>query len=168
MDNNTINFLINRTEYKNLINYSNSKFKMVNEDLVVNNQYMLSIENKINNNFTLKNSINFLNSNIKDSSDELRKRPDYKFLSSISYLNNKNDVFYIIFNSVGKSFDSSIPTGNDHLDSYGVFDILYKKKIHEKNFLKISIENLLNEDYQKSIGFNNNDRNINISYKINF
>ena len=32
IDNNTINFLINRTEYKNLINYSNTKFKMVNED----------------------------------------------------------------------------------------------------------------------------------------
>ncbi len=168
MNNNTINFLINRTEYKNLINYSNTKFKMVNEDLVVNNQYMLSIENKINDNFNLKNSINFLDTNIKDSSDELRKRPDYKFLSSLSYINNENDIFYIIFNSVGKSFDSSIPTGNDHLDSYNVFDILYKKKINEKNYFKISIENLLNEDYQKSIGFNNNDRNINISYKINF
>lgn len=163
IDNNTINFLINRTEYKNLINYSNTKFKMVNEDLVVNNQYVLSIENIINNYFTLKNSINFLDSNIKDSSDELRKRPDYKFLSSLSYVNNKDDIFYVIFNSVGKSFDSSIPTGNDHLDSYYVFDILYEKK-----YLKISIENLLNEDYQKSIGFNNNDRNINISYKINF
>jgi len=164
---NIFNFLINRTEYKNLINYSSSKYKMVNEDIVVNDQYTASIENKISDKITIKNSINFLKSNIKDSSDQLRKRPEYKFLSSLGYKNN-SDTFYITLKSVGKSFDSSIPTGNDYIDGYQVFDMFYKKQITDKNYLKISMDNILNKDYQKSIGFNNNDRNINISYKINF
>ena len=164
---NIFNFLINRTEFENLINYSSSKYKMVNEDIVVNDQYVASIENKINDKIVFKNSINFLKSNIRDSSDELRKRPEYKFLSSLAY-NNKNHAFYIILKSFGKSFDSSIPTGNDHLDSYQVFDASYKKKMSSNNYFKISMDNILDKDYQKSIGFNDNGRNINISYKMNF
>ena len=166
-DTNIFNFLINRTEFKNLINYSSSKYKMVNEDVVINDQYIASIENKISNKISFKNSINFLESNIKNSSDQLRKRPEYKFLSSLAY-NNKEDTFYITLKSVGKSFDSSIPTGNDYLDGYQVFDMFYKKEITDKKHLKISMDNILNKDYQKSIGFNDNDRNINISYKIIF
>ena len=166
-DSNTIDFLINRTKYKNLINYSSSQFKMVNENIVVNDQFTASIENIFNDKMVFKNSINFLESNIKDSSDQLRKRPEYKFLSSLGYKNNKN-TFYITLKSVGKSFDSSIPTGNDYIDGYQVFDMFYKKQITDKDFLKISMDNILNKDYQKSIGFNNNDRNINISYKISF
>jgi vitamin B12 transporter len=166
-ESNVFNFLINRTEFKNLINYSSSKYKMVNEDIVVNDQYTASIENKVSDKITIKNSINFLKSNIKDSSDQLRKRPEYKFLSSVVY-NNKNDSFYLTLKSVGKSFDSSIPTGNDHLDSYEVFDTFYKKKINKNNYFKLSIENIFDKKYQKSIGFNNHDRNLNISYLTNF
>lgn len=167
-DKNTINLLINKSEYKNLINYSNTKFKMVNEDFVVSTQYLLSIESIFNDNFSLKNSVNFLDTNIKNSSDELRKRPDYKFISRLKYMKNKNEIFNLILNSVGKSFDSSIPTGNDHLDSYNIVDVLYKKKINKNNNLQISIENIFNKDYQKSIGFNNNHRTINVSFKMNF
>ena len=127
-DSNIFNFLVNRTEYKNLINYSGSKFKMVNENIVVNDQYMASIESKVNDKIIFKNSINFLESNIKDSSDELRKIPEYKLLSSVVYY-NKNDTFYFTLKSIGKSFDSSIPTGNDHLDSYEVFDTFYKTSL---------------------------------------
>ncbi len=166
-ESNVFNFLINRTEFKNLINYSSIKYKMVNEDIVVNDQYTASIENKVSDKITIKNSINFLKSNIKDSSDQLRKRPEYKFLSSVVY-NNKNDSFYLTLKSVGKSFDSSIPTGNDHLDSYEVFDTFYKKKINKNNYFKLSIENIFDKKYQKSIGFNNHDRNLNISYLTNF
>tara|TARA_X000000368_G_C22540843_1_gene497666 strand:- start:106 stop:528 length:423 start_codon:yes stop_codon:yes gene_type:complete len=140
---------------------------MVNENIVVNDQYLLSIQNKINKKFTLKNSINFLKSNIKDSSDELRKRPEYKFISGLDYDYKKN-TFSIILKSVGKSFDSSIPTGNDHLDSYEVVDLLFKKQINPNNYFKLSVDNILNKDYQKSIGFNDNDRNINISFIGNF
>ena len=166
-DSNIFNFLVNRTEYKNLINYSGSKFKMVNENIVVNDQYMTSIESKINDKIIFKNSINFLESNIKDSSDELRKIPEYKLLSSVVYY-NKNDTFYFTLKSIGKSFDSSIPTGNDHLDSYEVFDTFYKKKINKNNYFKVTIENIFDKKYQKSIGFINNDRNLNISYLANF
>jgi len=166
-ESNIFNLLINRTEFKNLINYSSSKYKMVNEDIVINDQYMASIENKINDNILFKNSINLLETNIKNSSDQLRKRPEYKFLSSLAY-NNNEDTFYITLKSVGKSFDSSIPTGNDYLDGYQVFDMFYKREITDKKYLKISMDNILNEDYQKSIGFNDNGRNINISYKLSF
>jgi vitamin B12 transporter len=162
-----LNFLVNRTKYKNLINYSSSKYKMVNENIVVNDQYLLSIQNKINKKITLKNSINFLESNIKDSSDELRKRPEYKFISGLDYDYKKN-TFSIILKSVGKSFDSSIPTGNDHLDSYEVVDLLFKKQINLNNYFKLSADNIFNKEYQKSIGFNDNDRNINISFIGNF
>lgn len=164
---NIFNLLINRTEFKNLINYSSSKFKMVNENIVVNDQYLVSIENIISDKVYLKNSINFLESNIKDSSDQLRKRPEYKFLSSLAY-SYKKDTFYITLKSVGKSFDSSIPTGNDNLKGYQVLDVLYKKELTDNNYFKISMDNILNKDYQKSIGFNDNGRNINISYEINF
>ena len=41
-------------------------------------------------------------------------------------------------------------------------------EITDKKYLKISMDNILNEDYQKSIGFNDNGRNINISYKLSF
>ena len=82
--------------------------------------------------------------------------------------NNKNDTFYFTLKSIGKSFDSSIPTGNDHLDSYEVFDTFYKKKINKNNYFKVTIENIFDKKYQKSIGFINNDRNLNISYLANF
>jgi outer membrane cobalamin receptor len=164
---NIFNFLINRTKFKNLINYSSSKYKMVNEDIVVNDQYIASIESKFNDKIVFKNSINFLKSNIKNSSDQLRKRPEYKLLSSVAY-NDKGNTFYFGLKSVGKSFDSSIPTGNDNLDSYEIFDMFYKKQLTKKNYFKISIDNVLDKDYQKSIGFNDNGRNINISFTGNF
>ena len=48
---------------------------MVNENIVVNDQYMTaSIENIFNDKMVFKNSINFLESNIKDSSDQLEKK----------------------------------------------------------------------------------------------
>ena len=53
----------------------------------------------------------------------------------------------------GKTFDSSIPTGDQFLDSYNRVDVTTTYSHTDALHAVLSITNILDEDYYEAIGF---------------
>ena len=55
--------------------------------------------------------------------------------------------------NVGKTFDSSIPTGDMYLESYNRVDVTATYSPSENLDVLFSMDNLLDEEYFEAIGF---------------
>ena len=75
--------------------------------------------------------------------------------------------FNISYNHYGKHLDTHSSTYNTiEMDNRDIIDIKINKEL-KSGVLFINISNLLNEDYQKPHGYNQNKRGINFGYRFN-
>lgn len=143
------------TEYRNLIDYDPT---IGPTGSLVNRQQVdidgAEFDLQLNPVDTVQFSLNYthVNSEILNSTDNLRNRPEHKASFILRYL--PTDALQLVWATliVGEFFDSSIPTGDVELDGYNRTDISadysYKQVV-----LTFAVDNLFDERYEQYVGF---------------
>lgn len=101
----------------------------------------------------LNGDLNYADSNIKGTDEELRNRPSWWGGFSVLILPWDKLIFNLDALFVGGVFDSSIPTGDVELDSYALFNTAVTWIPQDKVRVFLAVDNLFNEDYEQFIGF---------------
>lgn len=140
-------------EFKNLIDFESSVFMMVNRDLLKVDGVELQMLWSPNRSLRLSVQATHMNLKLKNSTSELRQRPDWRGGLSMQWTPSDMWSINAAWLYVGETFDSSIPTGDAYLDSYNRLDVVATYKIGDKIQTQFSIDNLLDEDYYEAIGF---------------
>lgn len=103
-------------------------------------------------NISTNTYINYVDTNIKNSSDELLNRPEWRSGFSLNwqakdYLNYNLRAIY-----VDDVIDSSIPTGRDTLDDYTRIDVSAAWSVLTNLDLIFAVDNLFGTNYEETIG----------------
>jgi len=146
-------FGIFRNEYEDLIDFDNDLFINVNRDEVVTQGAEAAGEISPAPGLTLRAHVTYLDTDIKDSDENLRGRPewrggliiDWQFLPGWRWVTSALalDDFY----------ESSVPTGDVSLDGYTRVDTSVSWQATEAISIGVAIDNLLDKDYYEAVGF---------------
>ena len=171
--NNNFNLKIRafRSNVKNNIEYISNKYQNDNDDVDLNQSGINSQINYNYNNTNLSLYSSFLSSKKENSSDQLR-RPEKNYGAIFSrniYTKYIGDInLDLAYNHYGKHFDThSTSFSTIEMDSTDLVDIkLTKNGVSGNYFVKIS--NILNENYQRPHGYNQEERVINVGFKRSY
>ena len=171
--NNNFDFKIRafRSNIKNNIEYISNKYQNDKDNVDLNQSGINSQINYNYNNINLSLYSSFLSSKKENSSDQLR-RPEKNYGAIFSrniftkYIGDIN--LDLVYNHYGKHFDThSTSFSTIEMDSTDLVDIkLSKNGLIGNYFLKIS--NMMNENYQRPHGYNQEKRRINIGFKKSY
>ncbi len=168
--NENINFLLRafKSNIKNNIEYINNQYQNDDDNIDLNQS---GINNEINiklENNSIKLFSSFLSSKKENNSDQLRRpEKNYGLIISKSFKKSflKDFNLNLSYNHYGKHFDTHSSTFSTiEMDSTDLIDLKLSKKINNSN-LFIKISNLLNENYQRPHGYNQEQRSIKFGLK---
>jgi len=136
-----------------LIDFDPITFMLVNRTSVVSRGVELEIEAVLTERIRVGGSASYNPTDIRDSSDDLPRRPRWKgeLHASASPLENVDVGARVVF--VGDSTDYSVPTGDRTLNDYAKVDLTASWQIHEGITLLLVVENLLDSHFEEAIGF---------------
>jgi len=145
------------TDYKNLIDYDPTigPFgSLVNRGEVEIDGTEFGVLFQALNNLQFDLTYTYVKSDIVNSTDVLRNRPENKAVLSIRYF--PTSAWRLAWTTlyVGEFFDSSVPTGDVTMDGYTLTDIS-AEYTRNRITLAFAIDNLFDEDYQEFVGFVN-------------
>ncbi|GGD75240.1 TonB-dependent receptor plug domain-containing protein [Lacimicrobium alkaliphilum] len=94
----------------------------------------------------------YLDIDVKDTDNHLRRRPKW---SGGIQLNAQLDNFSITLSadSRGEFYDSSVPTGEILMNGYTEVALAAQWQLSEKLSLSLNLDNLLDKDFEQSVGF---------------
>lgn len=143
------------TQYDNLIDFEEGPPpRLVNRDEVVAKGIEATLNLELTEALAISSFVTFVDTDIKNSSEELRNRPRWRGGSSVQYAALEDLRTFIRLVYVGEVLDSSIPTGALTLDDYVRTDIGASYLINEEVNLEFQILNLLDRSYEQAVGFN--------------
>lgn len=97
--------------------------------------------------------LSYVDTNIRGTSERLRNRPRWQGGVKLWWEPNAQWQLHTDWHSVGPAFDSSIPTGDERLESYDRLDLsAVWRPMRHWSFAGM-IENLTNTSYQQALGF---------------
>ena len=140
-------------EFEDLIDFDSTIFMMVNREGVNADGVEMQLDYSITEQVDLQLQATYTNLSLKDSSDPLRQRPDWRGGMSMRWAPSDQWLVDASWLYVDKTFDSSIPTGDLFLDDYHRVDVTVTLKQSDKLNLMLSVDNLLDNDYAEAIGF---------------
>ncbi len=144
-----------RTDYKNLIDFDPSigTFgRVVNRGQVEIDGVELNLQLLPRDDLQFAVNYTHVNSDIVNSTDNLRNRPEDKAALNVRYFPGGNWQLAWTTLYVGKFFDSSVPTGEVKLDSYARTDISAAYTI-DRVTITFAVDNVFDERYEQYVGF---------------
>ena len=140
-------------EFEDLIDFDTATFRLVNRDEVTTQGVELSLSVQPWSVLSFTAHMTYLDTNIEDSSAELRNRP--KWRGGFNILWRPIPVLDINVSTlfVGESLDFSVPTGERNLDDYSRTDLAVTWAVVPRLQLFVKVENLFDADYEEAIGF---------------
>lgn len=96
----------------------------------------------------------------------LRRRPEWT--GGFSLLFKPNDLVFLNLAAdyVGHVFDSSLPTGTVKLQGFTKLDVTWGYRLGERSELKVLCNNVLNSDFEETVGFSNPGREFRIQFEL--
>lgn len=149
----TATITIFRNEFTDLIDFESSVFQMINRDRLDVNGVELQFGYVISDAMSIHAHATHLDMDLTNSDVPLRQRPDWRGGLMFSWVPDERWGLDASWLYAGETFDSSIPTGDQFLDSYNRLDVT--ATYHHSDALNIvfSVTNLFDEDYYEAIGF---------------
>ncbi len=140
-------------DFSNLIDFDEGPPPaLINRDKVVTKGFELEMKTqKIFNTF-LSGNLSYINSNIKNSAENLRNRPEWLANLTVIYTPSSFLEIYSNINYLGSFFDSSIPTGEVKIGDYVLLDSAVTVYIKKNLKIYLEVENILNQKYQQVVG----------------
>ena len=140
-------------EFDNLIDFDSNVFQMVNRDRLTADGVELELDMAVSESLNLQAHATFMDLKIIGTDEPIRQRPEWR--GGLSALWSPADSWLIRASwlNVGKTYDTSIPTGPMTLDSYDRLDLSATYSQTDKLHYILTIDNLLDADYEQAIGF---------------
>jgi len=149
-----LTFNIYYNQFKNLVDFDEGPPPvLVNRSEVTVKGFELIMELIPWDILRLNGDLNYADSNIKGTGEELRNRPRWWGGFSVLLLPRTDIIINLDALFVGRVFDSSIPTGDVELDSYALFNTAVTWIPHKRAKVFLAVDNLFNEDYEQFVGF---------------
>jgi outer membrane cobalamin receptor len=142
-----------RNEFNDLIDFDSSVFQMVNLERLDVDGAELQISWQLQNELQLSAHVTYLDMELQDSDSPLRQRPDWRGGVSMRWSPAEAWLIDASWLSIGETFDSSIPTGDMYLDGYNRIDATLTYRGFDRLNVLLSVDNVLDEDYEQAIGF---------------
>lgn len=139
--------------FTDLIDFDPAIFQNVNRERVHVKGVELSSKMTVSDKINVNMSLSYTDTDVVNSPVSLRNRPKWK--GNIGLLVKPvDDLTVTLFANIkGKFIDSSIVTGNVELAGYTTVNFSAIQKIGSSLSVKISVNNLLNNDYEEILGF---------------
>ncbi|MBV7256449.1 TonB-dependent receptor [Pacificimonas sp. WHA3] len=97
-------------------------------------------------------SLSYLDIDVAEGQSQLRSRPEWQGSLGVSREWDNGLAASLTLLGVADSFDASIPTGLVELDGFVTIDAALTVPLHKGVALRLDARNLLDEDYQESVG----------------
>lgn len=141
------------SKYENLIDFfAGPPPQLINRSKVDIYGGEVSLEYIQDSRFNLKTNLSYSKNDIKNSSENLLKRPKWQAGIQAYWQPMQNLSFTLDTRYIGKIRDSSLPTGEVKLDDYTRVDAVATWNIHPKANVRAAVDNLFNENYQLAVG----------------
>ena len=108
---------------------------------------------KVIDGLVLGSHLTYTETNIVDSEEDLRNRPEWVGDVNIDWSLSEQITITLTGIYVSEREDSSIPTGDTTLDAYTRFDGTIVWKPSNNVELALMVTNLMDEDYEETVGF---------------
>ncbi len=140
------------TENKNLIDFDTVANTLVNRNQVDSRGAELELLLQPVDNLLLGLNHTYVETDIVDSTVELRNRPENRSSFTLRY--SPSDAWQLSWTTlrVGEFFDSSKPTGDVKLDGYTRTDISASYQ-RQQITISLAIDNLFDEEVEQFVGF---------------
>lgn len=156
---NNLEFTLYRNEFSDLVDFDPETFSSVNRSEVISEGVELLAQLPLTSWLNLQFDINYQDTEIKDVDTDLRRRPNWFGGASLQAKVNAFDINLSI-QSRDSFTDSSIPTGVVTLGGYTTVNLGAQWHVTEDLDLTLNVDNLLQKDYQQSVGFVIDDSNV--------
>lgn len=141
--------------FSNLIDFDEGPPpRLINLDEVVTKGFEFEIKTKKIFNSVLYWNLSYIKSNIVNSPENLRNRPEWLANFSIIWTPDPLLEIYTNINYVGSFFDSSIPTGEVTIGDYLLVNSAVTFNFRSNLSAYIEVKNILDQSYQQVVGFN--------------
>lgn len=150
----SLNVAVFRSRFKNIVDFdAGPPPALVNRSAVISQGGELSFSLRPNKSVTLSAHTSYVKTDITNSTDKLRDRPKWRGGTRVMWTPRNDFLLSASWLSVGEVFDSSIPTGDVNLASYNKLDMTATWSMNSMAKFSLSVDNLLNEDYEEQVGF---------------
>jgi len=140
--------------FSNLIDFDEGPPpRLINRDKVVTKGFEFEMKTRKVFNTVLSGNLSYIKSNIKNSADNLRNRPEWLANFTVIWTPKNFLEIFTNINYVGSYFDSSIPTGEVEIGDYLLVDSAVTIYIKESLKVYFKIENIFDQKYQQVVGF---------------
>ena len=160
-ENFNLNMRAFRSNIQNNIEYVSNKYQNDNDDVDLNQSGLIGQFNFNLSDTSINFTSSFLSSKKENSSDQLRrpeKNYSFNFLKKVDTSFIGNIKLNLAYHHYGKHFDTHSSSFNTvEMDSTDIVDLVIIKKYKGKNF-SLKINNLLDEEYQRPHGYNQDGR----------
>jgi iron complex outermembrane receptor protein/vitamin B12 transporter len=140
-------------EFTDLIDFESTVFQMINRDVLDIKGVELHLAYPISEDLSVQVQATYLDMDLADGIVPLRQRPDWRAGMMLRWAGIENLEVDASWLYAGETFDSSIPTGDQYLDSYNRFDLTVSYSFANALRAYLTVTNLLDEDYYEAIGF---------------
>ncbi len=142
-----------RNRFFNLIDSPPPTFQLVNRSAVTTQGVEVGLSLRPASTVVIDSYATYTETNIEDSADELRNRPEWRASITTSWAPRPQLLVSLGILHVGEAFDSSIPTGDGRLDDYERVDVSGTWRFASGLRVSLAVDNLLGAEYQEAIGF---------------
>ena len=140
-------------EFVDLIDFEDSVFQMINRSRLDVDGVELQLDYAAGEKLGVHLQATYLDMNLVNDDQPLRQRPDWRGGLSVRWSPSERWLIDTSLMYAGKTFDSSVPTGDQFLDAYTRVDLTATWSFRDNFDVLVSITNLLDESYYEAIGF---------------
>jgi vitamin B12 transporter len=137
---------------KDLIDFDFGTFQLVNRDRVSSKGVEIGLTAELPWNLTFSGSLTRVKTNIRNSSDRLRRRPRWRAAGGMNWSPHERVSVGLDWVWVGSVYDESNPTGEVKLDDHVRFDARGEVRVWREVSVYLAIDNLFDESYQEAVG----------------
>jgi outer membrane cobalamin receptor len=149
----TVDVTLFYNDFDNLIDFDFDLFTNVNRESVETQGVEVGINARLTEELTVTGHATYTDIDVKNVDTQLRQRPDWRGGADLTWQPGERWLLNLGWLYVDETFDSSIPTGGQTLDSYHRVDANLQWQATPRLRFAIAVDNLLDENYEEAIGF---------------
>jgi vitamin B12 transporter len=140
-------------EFTDLIDFDGATFSMVNRDRLDTEGIEMQLDYSASDQFSLHVQATYMDLEFQNTTTPVLHRPEWRGGVSMRWAPTDKWLLDASWLNVGETHGSSIPTGDMVLGAYDRVDVTATFKPSSSLSVLLSVDNLLDQDYQEAIGF---------------
>jgi len=144
-----------QVEYRNLIDFDPDSFTNINRGRVNVNGVDARLNWQLDRDVALGLYATYNRSDVVGSSAVLRRRPDWRAGGEYKQSLTARMHWSVLAAYTGSYFDSSVATGSVEMPKYWQLDTALRWRFTRDATASFAVKNLLDDDYEESVGFSN-------------